>query len=141
MQFQPDESRAQPPVVVLVDDEADIVQALQALLTFKGVRTAEHASAESLLDAVFLHEGRLWVGLADGGSAPVQAAVLDLHLPGINGIELAQRLRAMQADVQLVIMTAAQGEWLQRHAQALPGVVLLPKPFTLEALESALFGP
>ena len=47
--MQTNESIARPRCVALVDDEVQITQALQTLLSLKGVPNSVHHSAESLL--------------------------------------------------------------------------------------------
>lgn len=131
--------RALPQCVALVDDEVQITQALQTLLSFQGVPTCVHHSAESLLQAIQPHGGQLQLQLADGTLAELEAVVLDLHLPGMNGIELVLALRRLQPQLRLVMITAAVDASLQAQLAELQGVTLLTKPFGLDALESALF--
>lgn len=130
-----------PPVwMALVDDEVEITQALQTLLGFSGVQASVHHSAESLLASVQVHDGQLWVQCPDGSQALLSAAVLDLNLPGMNGIDLAVALRRLHPSLRMVMMTAASQEITASRAQDLKGVTLLSKPFHLETLENALFG-
>ena len=55
--MQTNESIARPRCVALVDDEVQITQALQTLLSLKGVPTSVHHSAESLLQALQVRDG------------------------------------------------------------------------------------
>lgn len=135
-QTQTDEQM--PHLVALVDDEAQIVQALKALLAFKGIASSVHETAESLLAVVSTHNGKLCLKSEDGRLAQVQSVVLDLNLPGMNGADLVVALRRMQPDLMMVMMTAALEEQIKERAQDLQGVTLLSKPFTLESLERAL---
>lgn len=137
--MQTNESIALPRCVALVDDEVQITQALQTLLSFKGVPTSVHHSAESLLQALQVRDGQLGLQLADGTRAEVQAVVLDLNLPGMNGIDLVKALRRLQPQLRLVMITAALEEIVQARSTDLQGVTVLAKPFGLESLETALF--
>ncbi len=136
--LQADEPLAPKQVVALVDDEVQIAQALQALLSFKGVSSSVHHSAESLLQALVVADGELYLKGEDGVPALLGAAVLDLNLPGMNGADLVVALRRLQPRLQIVMITAALDGKLQERAQDLQGVTVLSKPFTLESLESAL---
>ncbi len=137
--MQTNESIARPRCVALVDDEVQITQALQTLLSLKGVPTSVHHSAESLLQALQVRDGQLGLQLADGTQAEVQAVVLDLNLPGMSGVDLVLALRRLQPQLRMVMITAALEETLQARQTDLHGVTLLAKPFNLEALETALF--
>ncbi len=129
---------ATPQLVVVVEDEAQIALALQTLLSFKGIASSLHESAESLLSALSLRDGRLWLTSGDGTSAMIKSVLLDMNLPGMNGADLVLELRRMQPDLLMVMMTAAQEEQLKERAPDLQGVTLLSKPFSLESLERAL---
>lgn len=135
-QTQTDEQM--PQLVALVDDEVQIGQALKALLSFKGIASSVHETAESLLAVVSPHNGKLCLKSDDGRLAVVNSVVLDLNLPGMNGADLVVALRRMQPDLMIVLMTAALEEQLKERADDLQGVTLLSKPFTLESLERAL---
>lgn len=139
VQLQTNGSPACPPCVALVDDEVQITQALHTLLSLQDVPTSVHHSAESLLQAVQMEDGQLRVRLDDGTPATIQAVVLDLHLPGMNGIDLVVALRRLQPGLRLVMITAATESTLQTRKAELQGVTLLTKPFDLESLEAALF--
>ena len=125
-------------MVALVDDEVQIVQALKALLSFKGVAASVHESAESLLAALTQRDGQLWVADADGEPTRLGAVVLDVNLPGMNGADLAAELHRLRPQLPIVMITAALDEKLLARVQAMPDVTLLSKPFTLESLEQAL---
>lgn len=140
VQMETSETQALPQCVALVDDEVQITQALQMLLSFQGVPTSAHHSAESLLQALQTHKGQLLLQLPDGTQAQLQAVVLDLNLPGMNGIDLVVALRRLQPQLRLVMITAALEETLHTRSTDLQGVTLLAKPFGLESLETALFG-
>lgn len=127
-------------LVALVDDDAQIAEALKLLLSFRGIRTTAHDSAESLL-AVLSHERGHWLlkDGQDGPSKPLFAAVVDLNLPGMSGVDLVLQLRTRAPELKLVIITAALDQLLLERGHELQGVTCLPKPFALEALEAALF--
>lgn len=139
VQMGADEPQSLPQCVALVDDEEQITQALQTLLSFQGVSTSVHHSAESLLQSLQVRNGQLCLQLTDGTAAALQAVVLDLNLPGMNGIDLVLTLRRLQPQLRMVMITAALEGALQARATDMQGVTVLAKPFGLESLEAALF--
>ena len=125
VQMETSETQALPQCVALVDDEVQITQALQTLLSLKGVPNSVHHSAESLLQALQVRDGQLGLQLADGTQAEVQAVVLDLNLPGMNGIDLVLTLRRLQPQLRMVMITAALEGALQARATDMQGVKVL----------------
>jgi len=129
--------------VALVDDDEHIARALELWLQVSSLSPSLHLSAESLLESLQIHEGQAWVPVTSLDETPVRwaplvAAVMDLNLTGINGFELARRLRELAPEVPLVVITAASDEDLERHGPAPQGVVCLRKPFRLDELERVL---
>jgi FixJ family two-component response regulator len=81
--------------VYLVDDEADLRRALTRLLQADGLQVATFGSAEEFLDNV-----------------PTGAAgclVLDISMPGLDGLQLQERLRDRAATLPVVFLTG-QGD-------------------------------
>ena len=70
--------------------------------------------------------------------------VLDVHMPGLNGFEVASRLRAAHCDIPVVFITASDDPSLDRPAHE-AGRTLLRKPFSshqlLDAIGAALQAP
>ena len=116
VQLQTDKPLAAPQVVALVDDEVQIAQALQALLSFKGIASSVHDRAESLLEALQVQDGQLVLPGPDGVPAVLQAVVLDMNLPGMSGADLVLALRRLQPQLRMVMITAALDEKLQERA-------------------------
>ena len=126
---------AQPAAVVaarrvlLVDDNADAAEALAVALTLDG-----HTVAVA-------HDGPQALALA-----PLfrpELVLLDIGLPGLNGYEVARRLRAMPGGdrLQLVAITGwGQAEDRQR-ARAAGFDLHLTKPVDQERLRASLAGP
>lgn len=125
-------------LVAVVDDDEQIAEALKMVLTLRQTPVSVHGSAESLLSCLSFQQGKLMMQTSDAPDRPLRMAIVDLNLPGMNGIDLVVRLRQMQPQLPIVMITAALGGQLDERAHDLQGVTLLSKPFTLEALESAL---
>jgi two-component system phosphate regulon response regulator OmpR len=79
--------------VVVVDDEADLREAVVAYLTRQGFSVRGAANAPELR--------------AHLGDAPADLVVLDIAMPGEDGLSVARWLRARGDDVGIVMLTAA----------------------------------
>ena len=90
----------QLPQLMIVDDNRDAGQALATLLDIKGYRVLVHESAES--------------ALTDAALPDTQVFILDIGLPGMDGYELARRLRANPA-TQHAMLVALTGYGQASH--------------------------
>jgi signal transduction histidine kinase/ActR/RegA family two-component response regulator len=121
------ESGARRPArVLVVDDNADAGQMLASLLSLAGHEVGTALTAEECLDVV-------------GGVGP-DVCILDIGLPGMNGYELARRLRADPATRSLyLIALTGYGQYADREAALSAGFDdHMTKPADLERLESML---
>lgn len=115
--------------VLIVEDERVARKALAALLASYGYATEAVASAE---EALRLMKAR-------NGSAP-KIAVVDLNLPGMNGIDLIRHLEQMNPNVHPVLVTGAGDEVLGTALREHP-VTYLRKPVDFKQLLSVLNQP
>ena len=69
-------------------------------------------------------------------------AVLDVHLPGINGFELKRRLMAAGEELPIIFVTAIDDDDVREYVTQAGCVAYLRKPFApdrlLEAVKSAI---
>jgi DNA-binding response OmpR family regulator len=111
---------ARPAVVLVVEDDAGMSRAMARMIELAGMVALVYPSAEAML-----------------ANAPqtIDCAVLDVQLPGIDGIALAERL----PHAVPVIFVSASDE-AESRVRALPGAprVFLAKPFSGQALIEAL---
>src|SRR5437762_1260076 len=87
--------------VLVVEDESVSRRALTSLLVSSGYRAAAYPSAEEALKNV-----------DDGPLPPV--ALVDVDLPGMSGLDLAARLEQIDPDVRTVLITAVEGDRIER---------------------------
>lgn len=66
--------------------------------------------------------------------ARVSLAVVDIMLPGMDGLELVRRLRLVRQDIPVVIMSGYFGPEAAARLRAQPSTGFLQKPFKPEAL-------
>jgi len=114
--------------IALVDDEASVRVAMGRLLRLADYEVLPYASGEEFLAA--LAENR------------PDCALLDVHLPGMTGIQVQLRLRSGDSQLPVVFITASDDPSVERDALSAGGLCLLRKPFTsnqlLSCIESAL---
>ena len=108
-------------LVHVVDDDASVRKALGRLLASVGIRVASYESARRYLELVDVQQ--------------MDCLVLDLHLPGMSGIELLEHLRAIAPELPVVCMTGAHVPDLAERLVAAGEPRCLRKPFD----ESELF--
>ena len=109
--------------ILIVDDEEAVCWALKKALTGAGHRVATAASAE---DAFAL-----------AAEQPPQAIVLDVRLPGLDGLSALGRLRALSNDAPVIVVTAFGNLSTAVHAVEGGAFDYLAKPFDLDqALET-----
>ncbi|MDP6981344.1 MAG: sigma-54 dependent transcriptional regulator [Myxococcota bacterium] len=118
----------EPPArrrILVVDDAEGIRTYLAHLLEAKGydVDTAE--------------DGRSALALLEGGAAP-DAVLLDIMMPGIDGIETLRRIRGFNLDLSVVMLSVVGRASSIVECMQLGAVDYLNKPFEEEALDAAL---
>jgi CheY-like chemotaxis protein len=101
------------PVVLIVDDEEPIRRLLARALAGDGYELLLAGGANEALELVV------------GTNAIVHVAVIDIHLQGSDGVDLARLLRLLQPGL-VVLFTSGYGESEQERVPRDP---LLPKPF------------
>jgi len=115
---------ARDPLVLVVDDEATVRQALERALRLEGFAVATAAGGVEALDAI--------------GRMPPSAVVLDVTMPDLDGVTVVRRLRAEGVDVPVCILSA-RDEVADRVAGLEAGADdYLVKPFALEELTARL---
>jgi FixJ family two-component response regulator len=121
-----DESDIQ--IVSVVDDDESLRRALRNLLGSVGFRVETFASAEAFLESA--HQGQ------------TGCLVLDLRMPGMNGLDLLNHLSVAGSRIPAVILTAHGDDEARRRSLQSGAVAFLSKPFNgqvlLDAVRTAL---
>jgi FixJ family two-component response regulator len=110
-------------LVVVVEDDDGMQQAIRRVLEVEGFTAKVFASAEALLAA--------------GVAAHAHCLVLDIRLPGISGFELQRRLTAIGRMPPVVFITAHDVPSSRNQAIANADGYLV-KPFLSQALVDAV---
>lgn len=112
------------PIVLLVDDDPAVAHAVQFSFDLEGIEVRSFSDAESLLAS---------------GDLPLDSGclILDYHLPGADGLDLLDRLRAKGVRLPAVLITTNPRKNLSMRA-ASAGVPIIEKPLLTDALLSAV---
>jgi len=100
--------------VLLIDDEAELLKTLAERLRVRGMAVTTAQSGQEALDII--------------RDADFDAVVLDLAMPGLDGIETLRRMQALKPDVQVVLLTGHATVEKSVEAMKLGAVDLLEKP-------------
>ena len=111
-------------VVHLIDDDEGVRQAVAFLLSSAGLAVRVHESALAFLDVLpTLQPGCI---------------VSDVRMPGMDGLELQRRLKALGAKLPMIIMTGHADVTLAVEAMKAGAVDFIEKPFDDELILSAI---
>jgi FixJ family two-component response regulator len=121
-------SGSRAPVYIVDDDEA-VRDSIRLLLESSGFVARDFASADLFLDADSVDMGCL---------------LLDLHMPGISGLELLRLIRGRGIKRPVIVISGRRDPTLDSEVLAAGATALLSKPFDeqqlLELMEQALAG-
>ncbi|MEM9381685.1 MAG: response regulator [Planctomycetota bacterium] len=106
--------RPAAPRLAVIDDDASVARALARLLRSSDYDVETFESAEAFLERAL--------------ESDHDCLVLDLHLPGLDGVELQARLRAEGNAVPVIFITAYDSEDARRSAIADGASAFLHKP-------------
>jgi FixJ family two-component response regulator len=112
------------PTVFIVDDDADVRVSIQGLLNSVGLRYASFETAEEFLRSK----------AADGPSC----LVLDVSLPGVNGLDLQRDLADAGVRIPIIFITGHGDIPMSVKAMKSGAVEFLTKPFQDEDLLDAI---
>ena len=117
-----------PLTVAIIEDDPSMRKSIERLLNAYGFAAMAFASAEAFLERQ-----------ADDAFA---CAVLDVHLPGMNGFELKRRMMAAGTELPIIFVTAIDDDDVKEYATQAGCVAYLRKPFApdrlLDAVKSAI---
>jgi FixJ family two-component response regulator len=107
------------PFVVVVDDDDSVSRAIKRLLRSIGIAAETFASGNAFLDV-----------LSSMPSYHPDCVILDVQMPGLNGLEVQQRL--MGTGMPIIFITAHDDIGVREQALAAGAAGYLRKPFNDE---------
>lgn len=118
--------KGKPETILVVDDEQEIRDLVGEFLTRRGYRVKTAGGGEQALDVI--------------RKEPPALVLLDIYMPGINGVEVVRRMKTanLLEKVGVIMLTASQEEPLLQEALNLGAFDVLGKPVNLDDLELAV---
>ena len=108
------------PSVAVVEDDQSVREAIDTLLRAGGFRVASFGSAEEFLESE--------------GVALTECLVLDLRMPGMDGLQLQRRLNLDGHRFPIVVLTAHGEAEARARAMQAGAVAFVQKPFDGDVL-------
>jgi CheY-like chemotaxis protein len=113
-----------PPKLLLVDDEREFVQTLSERLLMREVHSATAFDGETALDIL--------------SEDDPEVMILDLKMPGIDGIEVLKKVKATRPEVEVIILTGHGSEKDREVCMSLGAFAYLQKPVDIDVLTETL---
>jgi FixJ family two-component response regulator len=118
-------------LISVVDDDESVRRTTTFLIESFGFRAAAFESAESFLQSVQLHN--------------TSCLLVDVQMPGMNGLQLQSELAAAGYGIPIIFITAYDDKESRGRAMQAGAVAFLSKPFNdeqlLQTVRSALIAP
>lgn len=103
------------PMISIVDDDSATRESLRLLLDCVGLEARDFPSSNAFLEA--------------RQSAGEDCLVLDLHMPGMSGLDLLEELRRRGDQIPVIVVTGRPSAATTARAQAAGALAVLEKPF------------
>lgn len=113
-----------PASILIVDDEPEIGLMVGEFLRRRGYQTQTAVNGEQALGLI-------------RANAP-DLVLLDIYMPGINGIEVLRRIQQTNPSIGVIMLTASQEDALLQTALDIGAFDVLCKPVNLDQLELAV---
>jgi len=111
--------------VAVVDDDESVRKALKRLLRAANLNAETYASGQEFLDSL----GLSWP----------DCLVLDIHMPGMNGLDLQRHLVRQCGRLPVVVITGHDEPQTSAQCLAAGAIAYLRKPIDDDALLAAIF--
>ncbi|MEW5908406.1 MAG: response regulator [Thermodesulfobacteriota bacterium] len=113
-----------PSKILLVDDEREFVQTLSERLMMRDLGSAVVYDGESALEVAREEEP--------------EVMILDLKMPGIDGIEVLRRIKKTQPQIKVIILTGHGSEADRKVCMELGAFAYLQKPVDIDELSGTI---
>ena len=119
---EPEAPRRGHETVLLVEDEKQVLNLAQRLLTRHGYQVLVAPDPEAALQLAAKHP------------APIDLLITDVIMPGMNGKQLHQRIQELKPGIRCIYMSGYTADVIAHHGVLDDHLHFLQKPFTVEAL-------
>lgn len=106
--------------VLLIDDETEFLENLSARMNLRGMNVTTAQDGTAALDAM--------------GKESFDAVVLDLQMPGMDGIEVLKRIKAERPNMQIILLTGHASLEKGVEAMRLGAMDFMEKPADINSL-------
>ncbi|BDG49139.1 MULTISPECIES: response regulator [Parageobacillus] len=110
--------------ILIVDDQYGIRILLNEVFQKEGYTTYQAANGMQALEIVQKHRPDL--------------VLLDMKIPGMDGIEILKRLKEIDRDIKVIIMTAYGELDMIQETKELGAMMHFAKPFDIDDLRAAV---
>ena len=110
-------------LIGVIDDDEFMRDALSRLLRSAGYKCAAFSSSQEFLDS---------------GPAETDCLLLDIQMPGLNGLDLQAKLREMDRGIPVIFVTAKADNEARARALRQDAAAFFTKPFNDDALLGAI---
>ena len=110
--------------ILVVDDDEQVRSLLLKFLSRRGYHVQTATDGPQALTLV--------------EQEPPNLIILDMYLPGMNGIEILRKLQACHSKSDILVLSSSQDDKLLQEALALGAFDVMGKPPTLDAIELAI---
>jgi len=110
--------------IAIIDDDESVRESTRALLRSEGYQASTFASAEQFLNSDDIEE--------------IKCLILDIRMPGMDGLELQRRLVDIGTPVRIIFLTAHDDARNRRRAIDGGALAFLSKPFEANILVAAV---
>lgn len=112
------------PLIAIVDDDDSVCRAIKRLVRSAGMEARSFSSGEEFLQLM--------------ARTSIACIVLDVHMPGMNGLDVQARLAENGSSVPVMFITAHDEPSVRQRALRAGAVAVFSKPFDNEVFIKAV---
>lgn len=112
------EEEGRVSTILVVEDETGIRELVRDVLQLAGY------------DVLTARNGNDALQMAESRGEPIHLVLTDLIMPGLDGLELARRLRVLQPDIKVILMSGYGEDRIDEVGGLQADMAVLEKPFT-----------
>jgi FixJ family two-component response regulator len=115
------------PLIAIVDDDESVCRAMKRLVRSLGMNAETFTSGNEFMDLIEAMP-----------SFDPDCVVLDVQMPGMNGLEVQERVALSRSSLPVIFITAHDEVGARERALAMGAVAFLRKPFNDELFSKTL---